>query len=209
LAVLAAAGSALAAPFTFNVGGGWEVTVATGNASIASTNAGTAVGSGFLNVNTSANFNQIDTTTGLPQPITFTFRQVNPDETTAPRIVIDAEALANNTGLNWVGFRHSIALSGAATFNTTLSNRSLTPFAGQTFSGFNRDVLAQGGGVVLNGATWTPGLGSGALVIDVNLAASPGPVIFSLKETPIVPTPGTAALIGLGGILTARRRRSR
>lgn len=208
LGVVSVAGSALAAPFTFALGGGWEVTVADDTISTVSPlNAGTALGDGEVRLNTSVNFNSIDPSTGGPQPLTFTFRQVAPDASTVSRIVLDAESLVNLTGQAWIGFRHVVALSSNTNFDVTLSGaRSINPFTSQTFSANSREVTV-GGGTVNSGSTWSPGQVNGGLVINANVNASSAPIVFTLKEIPLVPTPGTAALLGLGGLAMGRRRR--
>jgi hypothetical protein len=43
-------------------------------------------------------------------------------------------------------------------------------------------------------------------VIDTDLSAL-NPLTFALKEIPQVPAPGALALLGLAGLVSARRRR--
>ena len=163
-----------------------------------------------------AEFRTIDPFTGLPQPLTITFSQ-DPnftDAQTASRIVITDEYITNSSGQHWSAFQMALLpSSGAAAFNPALSagfstmNGSPPPvgFTNTAFSLNNTVVTFSGGPGVAPGRTWTPGLTAGGLVIDVDLS-SPNPVVFSLKEIPL-PTPGAAALLGLGGLMVSRRRR--
>jgi hypothetical protein len=203
-----AAGSVANADIIRDLGGGWQIIIATAfqdhvdvvtDAFNAQTNT--------LVVEKFAEFTQVDPFTGMPGGISVTFRQILPDAQTANHIVITDEALYNFTGMNWTGFRMQLIDSGQATFDpaaTAASGLNINPFTAIAYSNGNTQVDFSGG-VVPNGGAWYPGISQGGIVINVNLAAD-GPVQFSLKETPI-PTPGAAALMGVGGIVFASRRK--
>lgn len=204
------AGSVASADVFRDLGGGWQVVIPDAIA-----NQIDIVSDGFVTINgvrtlvieKFAEFRTIDPETGLFQGLPVQFRQVGADADTATRIIITDEALYNNTGAAWGGFRMQLIDGGQVGFNpvaTFNSNFSYGPFTTISYSAGNTQVEF-GGGTVASGAIWYPGLGSGGLVIDVNLAAENN-VIFTLKETPL-PTPGAAALLGLGGLALNRRRR--
>ena len=133
------------------------------------------------------------------------FRQIADDADTVSRIVITDERVINNTGSDWNEFAFRLLGSDAAAFNADQSaSFDISPFTTRTYADGNRE-LTLGGGILGDGATWTPGLADGGLVIDVDLGGA-DPVAFTLEENAI-PTPGVLAIAGLGGLLAARRRR--
>lgn len=207
-ALLAGGTSVASADIIRQLGGGWEVVISSIVADridiVADGNNPTPPGT--LVIEKFAEFRNIDEF-GIPEGLSVTFRQVASDANTSARIVITDEALFNNTGVNWVGFQMTLVDSGQATWDQTLTSAaSRAPFSTLTYS--NGGTQANfSGGTVAAGSAWFPGLSSGGLVINVNLAAN-APVTFSLKETPVIPTPGAAALAGLGLMVAGRRRRN-
>ncbi|HYD00808.1 MAG TPA: PEP-CTERM sorting domain-containing protein [Phycisphaerales bacterium] len=208
--VAGVAGSAASADVVRDLGGGWQVIIADEIADqidIVADGFVTVDGVRTLVIEKFAEFRSFDPLTGLFGGLPVQFRQVGADADTATRIIITDEALYNNTSQAWTGFRMQLIDSGQAGFDpaaTFASGFSIGPFTTTTYSAGNTQVDF-GGGVVPAGGIWYPGLGSGGLVINVNLS-NQNPVVFTLKETP-VPTPGAAALIGLGGLALSRRRR--
>lgn len=208
--VAGVAGSVANADVVRSLGGGWEVVIADEIADqidIVSDGFVTVNGVRTLVIEKFAEFRRVDPVTGLFEGLQVQFRQIAGDAETATRIIITDEALYNNTGAAWFGFRMQLidnnqpAFNPAATFG---SGFTYGPFTTMNFSANNTQVDF-GGGVVGTGQMWYPGLGAGGLVIDVNLSAE-APVVFTLKETP-TPTPGAAGLLGLGGLALSRRRR--
>ena len=196
LALATVAGSAFAGevfpgPQTINLGGGWQVTVANAlTTQITSVNGQTALQDGYLAITKTASFTQVDPFTDAPQPISITFTQIADDANTASVIRINQEFLTNLTGLTWGGFRQQLALSGAATFDNASTGMSVGPnFTTNTMSAGNREMITSGGPGVASGSSWNPGA-TGDLIININLGASGTPVVFTLKEIPLVPTPG-------------------
>ena len=208
--VAGVAGSAASADVVRDLGGGWQVIIADEIADqidIVADGFVTVDGVRTLVIEKFAEFRSYDPLTGLFGGLPVQFRQVGADADTATRIIITDEALYNNTSQAWTGFRMQLIDSGQAGFDpaaTFASGFSIGPFTTTTYSAGNTQVDF-GGGVVPAGGIWYPGLGSGGLVINVNLS-NQNPVVFTLKETP-VPTPGAAALLGLGGLALSRRRR--
>jgi len=208
--VAGSAGTVVNADVVRDLGGGWQVIIADQLADQID-----IVADGFITVNgvrtlvieKFAEFRNWDPSTGLFGGLPIQFRQVSSDANTATRIIITDEALFNNTSQAWTGFRMQLIDSGQAGFDpvaTFASGFSIGPFTTTAYSAGNTQVDF-GGGVVPAGGIWYPGLGSGGLVINVNLA-NENPVVFTLKETP-TPTPGAAALLGLGMVAGSRRRR--
>lgn len=152
-----------------------------------------------------AEFNRIDPFTGAPEAVLIDFRQVAADAQTVSQIVITDERLINNTGVDWVDFENILVDSGQAVFNQGLmSDLSIAPFTQQEFKN-GGTIHRVFDGVVAAGATWLPGMAQGGIVIDVDLS-NDSPVIFTLKELPSVPAPGSVALLAIGGLIARRRR---
>lgn len=204
------AGSVASADVVRDLGGGWQVIIADAIADqidIVADGFVTIDGVRTLVIEKFAEFRNYDPQTGLFMGLPIQFRQVGADADTATRIIITDEALYNNTAQSWTGFRMQLIDSGQAGFDpvaTFASGFSIGPFTTTAYSNGNTQVDF-GGGVVAAGGIWYPGLGSGGLVINVNLA-NQNPVVFTLKETP-TPTPGAAALLGMGMLAGSRRRR--
>ena len=160
---------------------------------------------------------------GYLPAIFLNFTQVNPDASTASKIVILDEDIQNNTARDWIDFHWYLFGYGNARFNTAETfpsdyklpgdNFNLTPFSGRSWSSQGTgpgevEALNAFTGVVSKGDSFTPGGGpnGGELVIDVDLtAARPG--FFILKELPTIPEPATLFLVTIGAALLIRRRR--
>ena len=210
-ALVGCAGSFASADVIRNLGGGWQVVIADEIADqidIVADAYVTINGVRTLVIEKFAEFRSYDPQTGIFGGLQVQFRQTAADANTATRIIITDEGLYNNTGQTWGGFRMQLIDSGQAGFDpvaTFNSGFTYGPFTSMGFSMGNTQVDFAGGPGVPNGNNWYPGLGSGGLVIDVNLS-NQNPVVFTLKETP-TPTPGAAALLGLGMVASSRRRR--
>lgn len=150
-----------------------------------------------------ANFTEIDKKTGLPAPLSIAFTQIAPDDETVSHIVLTDAFIFNNTGVDWSAFREILLGDHVAFDPEDTSDFSIDPFTTMNFIDKNREVIFSGG-TVFDGTIWTPGVVSGALVINVDLSGD-DPVKFVLKELP-VPAPGALAII-VGGMLVSRRRR--
>ncbi len=151
-----------------------------------------------------ANFTEIDKKTGLPAPLSIAFAQIAPDDETVSHIVLTDAFIFNNTGVNWSAFREML-LGGHVAFDPEASGDfSIDPFTAMDFIDNNTEVIFSGG-TVFDGTIWTPGVDSGALVINVDLSRD-DPVKFVLKELP-VPAPGALALVACGMLVPRRRRR--
>lgn len=151
-------------------------------------------------------FRQINELVPIPDSIVLSFTQIAPDAQTVSRIVIADETVANQTGLDWVAFEFILSAFGYAEFNQTLSaGFDIAPFTNRTYNG-DSTVLTVDGGTIADGQVWTPGQLAGNLVIDVDLS-SEYPVFFTFKELPLIPTPGSVALLGVAGLAVGSRRR--
>jgi len=139
-------------------------------------------------------------------------------------LVINDEAVRNNSGTDWTGFRMVLSSPGANfAFGTSdgasgIGDFRIDPFTTFTFS--SASDLTLGGGTVANGTTWFPGSQSHT---GLTLVASGGAGVgFQLKEIPItgvpsnpgqgVPLPasfwtGLSGLAGLGLVGAAKRAR--
>ncbi len=203
--LLALAGTVSADPVIQSLGGGWQVTIFDpANVSIEVNNADTIGRDGRLIITKRATVSTL-TDEGVPTPIVLIFQQISPDAGTVPRIDITEEVISNQTGQLWTAYRQVLAQSGHVTFNQPLSaGFSINPFVFTNYNVQSDSVTYSGGPGVPSGGVFNPGNTAGELVIDIDLAA--GPVTFALKEMP-VPTPGTAGLLALGGIVAFRRRR--
>ena len=130
--------------------------------------------------------------------------QLAPDSATLARIIITDSVVVNSSGQAWNGYSYFVGANDPATFNQSLSaGFSISPFTTRTYGAGSRSV-AFGGGSLPSGAVWFPGLTNGELVIDVDLSG--GPAFITLCQQAL-PTPGAAALLGIGGLVATRRRR--
>ena len=145
--------------------------------------------------------------TGLPVDMV-----INPSNSNAPTPGVVAGPL-NSHLIHWNDFS-GIAITGTVTFNG--------PIAGVAYSDNFLDVsdaVAGAGGTVyptffpFRGVVPNAAAGNfiaiNANTITFNLNLIPGIVDFDQIRvyTRIVPTPGSLALLGAGGLMTARRRR--
>lgn len=204
IALLSLAGTA-SADIVIQLGMGWEAVLPDGSNVTLTVNQST---DGILHISKEATFRTIDPLTGAPEPVLITFRQVATDAMTASQIMIDDEMIMNLTGLNWTGYRQILALSNNVAFDPSSTGMSVGPeFTTNTLLAANREMLSDGGPGVANGGMWMPGFASGGLLININLAGQDTPVVFTLKELPVIPTPGAVALGAMGLAAFGRRRR--
>ncbi|MGI9015059.1 MAG: PEP-CTERM sorting domain-containing protein [Phycisphaerales bacterium] len=206
LASIAAAGfisASAMADVTIDLGGGWSATIFDEERVDLIVD---FIGNDTIVLQKFANFTEIDDFTGLPASLSIAFNQTGDDANTVSRIVFTDMFIANNTGVNWGGFREAL-LGDDASFNVGASSTfSINPFTNRTYSNGNK-IVTFDGGTVADGQIWTPGLTRGALVIDVDLSDD-NPAKFILKETPLVPAPGAIVLLGAAGMVARRRRRN-
>ncbi len=149
---------------------------------------------------------------GVFDPITIIFQQILPDDQTVSIIQITDESITNNTGVDWTDY-HWLLGDQAAAFNindTESSNFSINPFTNMTWvaaAGWGTSyasALNVDGGLVAAGETYTPGLDSGRLYINVNLALENSDFSFAQNPTP---EPASMLLMGLGAVAVIRRKR--
>lgn len=207
----AVAGSAAAGPVTIqlidpstNVHSGWQATIFDENhVDVVTDNVNVA--NGTVVIEKFAEFTEIGSL-GMPEAINIVFQQVLPDSQTMTTIAITDELIMNSTGMNWISFDMFTIDSGQVAFDPVASaGFSIAPFTTSQFTNADTNFHVEGG-VIPAGGVWTPGLASGALYININLAAS-NPVTFTLKELPSVPSPGSFALLSAAGLCAIRRRR--
>lgn len=197
--VLAAAAGANA-QVTRNLGGGWQVTIP--DIDIIDIIRDDLVSSpNTLVLEKFATFKDL-------QALDLVFTQIAPNANTATRIILTDEYVFNLSGTDWTGFEITLANqvpTSSVSFNQAASATfSILPFTTTTYSGAS-DQVTYAGGVVPDGTFWTPGVSTGALVIDIALNPR-GQTSFTLRERPI-PTPGAASLLAVAGIVAAGRRR--
>lgn len=197
LCTCAGLATAASAQTTVPLGGGWEAVIANPLANVGAL----GVIANEVHCTKTATF-VADDITGLPYPVTIQFRQVLPDSLTASVIVIDQEFLTNLTGMGWGAFRMELVPTAYVEFDGANLPTNYGPFASVSRP-TPTTLLFNGGGTVPNGGMWTPQ----NIRINVDLGSSDNPIIFQLKEIPLVPGPGPVALMGVGGVLLARRRR--
>ncbi|MHC4083316.1 MAG: hypothetical protein ACYS15_07805 [Planctomycetota bacterium] len=141
-------------------------------------------------------------------PLDITFIQTGDpqsDVETANKIIFNKATISNDTGVDWIGFRDEL-IGDAATFNEAASGGfAAAPFDMALFDPNGQEVLFSGG-TLAAGDVWVAGSGQGALQIDVDLSST-SPVSFVLSQVAIpVPTPGTLALLAIGGLVLVPRR---
>jgi hypothetical protein len=153
--------------------------------------------------------------TNINTPIVISFNKISQD---AANLVINDEAVLNNTGVDWGGFRMELSsgsTGGVPNFAFTTHDGSpgigdfaIDPFTAFMFYNQNSGLLVNGG-VVHAGETWFPGSQSTtglAIVNTGNVDQS-----FTLKEIAIpIPLPaaawtGLTTLAGIG-LISARKR---
>jgi hypothetical protein len=156
---------------------------------------------------------------GLGQTAALKFTLANieaPDY--SPTLVLNDEKIDNNTGTAWTDFHMLLewdlnAEAPNAQFNP---DHIFTPgvsgnpfqtvaFAYTTMNDVRyRNRLNFLNGIVPAGSTLTPGSDGSYVQIDTSLSQGQS---FILKEYPTIPEPATLAILGVGGILLARRNR--
>lgn len=128
----------------------------------------------------------------------------------APRILITDEYIGNQSGQSWVAFTNALInqANGTATFNQPASaGLSITPFTTTAYN-FDSTSVTYSGGTIPHMGFWFPGVTSGALVIDTQNNGRQF-MEFTLREVPLVPTPGATVLgVAAIGMLATRRRRA-
>jgi len=161
----------------------------------------------------------------VSDPIVITFNKIG--GANAKTLVINDEAVFNNSGVDWTAFRMELSSGssgGTPNFAFQTSDGSsgrgdfaIDPFTTFAFASSNTQILL-GGGTVKAGSTWFPGSQSNT---GLSIVANGTDSSFTLKEianpgtqpTPI-PLPsaawtGLSGLLGLGlvaGFKKARRR---
>lgn len=189
--------SAASAQLVKDLGFGWEVVIVDPDRSDVAVDPDSTVD--LLILQKTAQFDSLN-------PILLQFRQTMPDDMTAPMIAFNDELIYNNSGYDWVDFEFDLLDGTQVSYDQAASaNFSINPFTSREYR-YNDSQLHVYGGVVPDGDIWTPGLASGKLYIDINLA-SDDPVVWTFKEIPSVPAPGALALLGLGVLAGNRRRR--
>jgi hypothetical protein len=157
----------------------------------------------------------------ISDPIVITFNRVGNNAST---LVINDEAVVNNSGEDWTNFRMELSsgssAGGTPNFAFTTSDGApgigdfrIDPFTSFTFSNQN-STLELSGGTVKAGSTWFPGSQSNT---GLAIVASANDTTFTLKEIPsgggfVIPLPaaawtGLSGLLGLGLIGVAKRVR--
>ena len=188
-------------PITQDLGGGWSVTIFN-PAAVSVTPLGLFEGRLVL-TKVATVFGTTDE--GIPTPIVLQFSQNAPSQLTAPQIGIAFENITNQSGVNWTSYTQALLQSSRVSFNQPASaGFAIAPYTTTTYNaGVGATEVTYAGGVVLNGETWNGG-GGNPTVIDINLGVTP--TIFTLKEIPL-PTPGSAMIFGIAGLVAARRKR--
>jgi len=143
-----------------------------------------------------ANFGSLD---ALP----VTFRQTAETPGTATMLVLAVADIINNSGQSWVGFRY-ILEGGSVEFDADESSGFAAEPFGDAFFDPGGQLAEFTGGVLGVGETWSPGSGPGGLVMNVDISGGPL-VSFTLLQAPI-PTPGSLALLAIGGLILIPRR---
>ncbi|MDP6546294.1 MAG: hypothetical protein QGH60_20125 [Phycisphaerae bacterium] len=150
---------------------------------------------------------------GVFPGISIDFTQVSPDTDTVSIIVLNDEIITNNTGYDWTDYHWS--LEGPAAFSISATEGSgfdIDPFTNADWTpkaGWSPDfasALNLDGGTVAAGSTFSPGLDTGAMLIQLDLS-EPDAAGFTLTQNP-TPEPATMLLLAAGLPLLARRKRT-
>lgn len=146
----------------------------------------------------------------------------NPNAMTAFTVTYDGEQWRNggNTTVQSIVFSYQIFAAGTtnAAINTALTSTGWTTVAGLNFSSLINTATAGAldGNLAANrtanitgtvNATWNAGDILVVRWVDANDAANDHGLAIDNVRFSAVPTPGAAALMGMGGLLLARRRR--
>lgn len=142
-------------------------------------------------------------------PIDIVFTQTAGDEQSVSQIIIADESITNLTGSDWHDYHWAILDANAAPnggdawFNIADSSGfEISPFTIREWSGFlpappnSATELSASGGIVPYIDTYYPGVGTGELVIDVDLSGE-DPVSFIFRQYPTIPEPASL-LIAVG-----------
>jgi hypothetical protein len=156
-------------------------------------------------------------------PLVITFNRIDPN---AKTLIINDEAVVNNSGEDWTAFRMELSSGSSAggvpnfAFMTSdgtpgIGDFKIDPFTQFTFYNQNSGLLLNGGTVKV-GSTWQPGSQSNTGLAIVANALTDN--TFSLKELAIpgtaIPLPaaawtGLSTLVGLGILGAGKKLRSR
>jgi len=151
-------------------------------------------------------------------PIIFEFQKISEDA--VGTIVIRDEYVVNNTGVEWVDYHIFLvvdALDPEAGFDPQYipDGDELEEVYYSKFYGYDGLPIqlnfadTDGSGVAsfpVGEDIFWPGNGSGQIVIVTNSELEVGER-FGVKQVPTVPEPATVLMLGLGGLLTLRRKK--